>query len=126
MAKLLRRLERMNARRIYEQELRDKFDIVPQKLNLQTGEPTHGEPFLKPVPQDQMNEWLNHFLPRQAPDMETHEFEFEYDDSNYISESVRAQESVSMKKKILNFVQCSKDWEMGNILESKTAWRPFM
>lgn len=124
---MLWRLQPMNAQRISLQELRDKFAIIPQLLDVQTGKPlTHGETFIKLVSSDQMSAWMDHFQPRQEPDFEESDFEFEDLNPRGPSSWDPAGESIDMKNKILNHVLCSKNWEMGNIVESKTSWRSFL
>lgn len=123
---MLSELEQMNEQRISPQQLRDKFGVVTEKLDIQTGKPKLGEPFLEPVQSDQVRDWIAEFQPEKEERLEMHPFEFADPNRAHLNELDPSGESIAMKEKIFNYVQCSRDWKRGYILEKQTLWRSFM
>ncbi|ATY65725.1 NAD binding Rossmann fold, partial [Cordyceps militaris] len=116
-------LTKSSAHRITPEQLRAEWNIVVQKLDLDTGRPDHGETFIQPIPIHQIDSWIKEFRPLEYPSRGPYDYDL-FDIYDRLEDAGEGKEiSRGIFRMVNNYIIRSHLFRGGSILWNKTNWR---
>ncbi|EGX88299.1 MFS transporter, putative [Cordyceps militaris CM01] len=109
-------LTKSSAHRISPEQLRAEWNIVVQKLDLDTGRPDHGETFIQPIPIHQIDSWIKEFRPLEYPSRRPYDYDL-FDIYDRVEDAGEGKEiSRGISRMVKNYTMRSHSYKLARML----------